>query len=73
MYSVTFVFWWCLAISISGEASKEKNAAGHDWLVVPDFFVIGAMKCGTTSLNKLFFEHPSICSEGVKEVRMPWG
>jgi len=34
---------------------------------VPDIFIIGAQKCGTTSLNNLMFDHPQICSEGVKE------
>lgn len=36
-------------------------------LKVPDFFIIGAMKCGTTSLNRLMFDHPSICNYGEKE------
>ena len=36
-------------------------------LKYPDFFVIGAMKCGTTSLNKLIIEHPELCTTGKKE------
>ena len=36
-------------------------------LTKPDFFLIGAMKCGTTSLHKLLIEHPEICGLGEKE------
>lgn len=34
---------------------------------VPNFFIIGAMKCGTTSLHKLFKDHPEFCGCDVKE------
>ena len=37
------------------------------YLEVPDVFIIGAQKCGTTSLNELLDRHPFICSYGVKE------
>jgi hypothetical protein len=34
---------------------------------VPDFFIIGAPKCGTTALSEYLREHPSICFSHVKE------
>jgi hypothetical protein len=36
-------------------------------LPYPDLFILGAQKCGTTSLNKLLELHSAFCSEGVKE------
>lgn len=33
----------------------------------PDVFMIGAMKCGTTSLHKLFKRHPDWCCVDEKE------
>ena len=36
-------------------------------LPAPDYFIIGAMKCATSSLNALMVTHPEICSEGDKE------
>lgn len=34
---------------------------------VPDFFIIGASKCGTTALSKYLSEHPGICFARTKE------
>lgn len=34
----------------------------------PDFFIIGAAKCGTTSLHKLLLTHDEICNIGTKEL-----
>jgi len=36
-------------------------------LQYPDFFIIGAMKCGTTTLHKLLTDNPKVCGEGEKE------
>ena len=36
--------------------------------VLPDFVIIGAQKCGTTSLYDYLCRHPQICSALVKEV-----
>jgi hypothetical protein len=33
----------------------------------PDFFIIGAPKCGTTALSQYLSEHPQICFSAVKE------
>ena len=42
---------------------------GAEPLQYPDFFIIGAMKCGTTTLHKLLTDNPKICGEGEKENR----
>ena len=52
-------------ISVSRQLSKNK--ASRTAMEYPDFFVIGAMKCATSSLNALIITHPEICSEGDKE------
>ena len=49
--------------SSSSSAGKSTSYA----LDVPDIFIIGAQKSGTTSLNDLLDRHPGICNEGVKE------
>ena len=54
----------CLAAWIGPTFSYDD---GRPFLLRPDIFIIGAMKCGTTSLNRLFFEHPQVCSYGEKE------
>ncbi len=33
----------------------------------PDFFIIGAPKCGTTSLSKYLRSHPNVCMSALKE------
>lgn len=62
---------WSLALSLYFWRSfaKEivKRVATKDLVPYPDLFIIGAQKCGTTSLNNLLFEHKEICSKGVKE------
>lgn len=35
--------------------------------MLPTFVIIGAMKCGTTSLHKYLSEHPEVCMPEVKE------
>lgn len=49
-------------ISLVSSASKATDKVPY-----PDVFVIGAQKCGTTSLIRLLYEHPAICSFGIKE------
>jgi hypothetical protein len=34
---------------------------------IPEIFIIGAAKCGTTSLHELLVNHPDICDSGIKE------
>jgi hypothetical protein len=34
---------------------------------IPDFFIIGAPKCGTTALSEYLGQHPNICFSHVKE------
>jgi hypothetical protein len=41
------------------------KAAGHHRL--PSFFILGAAKCGTTSLHGYFGQHPEICVSDPKE------
>jgi len=57
--------------SSSGPASGGKTVkkAKLQMLKVPDIMLIGAMKCGTTSLHKLMIDHPkkAICGYGEKE------
>lgn len=36
-------------------------------LNVPDIFLIGAGKCGSTTLHEILVEHPEICRSEVKE------
>ncbi|MCA9186973.1 MAG: sulfotransferase domain-containing protein [Pirellulaceae bacterium] len=42
-----------------------RDAAGR---VLPDFLIVGAQKCGTTSLHGQLIQHPLIASSTVKEV-----
>ena len=41
--------------------------ADKKFLPYPDIFIIGAQKCGTTTLNILLQQHSSFCKEGTKE------
>ena len=34
----------------------------------PDFFIVGAPKCGTTAMNNYLSEHPEIFIPDIKEV-----
>lgn len=43
------------------------TVSGVTFLDYPDLFIIGAMKSGTTTLNKLLTDNPLICGEGEKE------
>lgn len=42
---------------------------GTEYLQCPNVFIIGAMKCGTTTLYQLLSDNPHVCSDGEKEVR----
>jgi len=46
-----------------------KGAVQIQTITVPDILLIGAMKCGTTSLHRLLIQHPNdaICGYGEKE------
>ena len=46
---------------------QSVNGTVREVLPYPDFFIIGAMKCGTTTLHHLLTENPRICAEGEKE------
>jgi len=46
---------------------EKKGPGKRDLVPYPSLFIIGAQKCGTTSLNNLLFEHKEICNKGVKE------
>jgi hypothetical protein len=39
-----------------------------DWRVLPDFMIIGAQRCGTTSLFRYLTQHPAILASLPKEV-----
>jgi hypothetical protein len=43
------------------------SSASKQPLPYPDLFIIGAQKCGTTTLNLLLQRHPSFCDQGLKE------
>lgn len=45
----------------------NKSSAGQGRL--PDFFVVGAQKCGTTSLHSYLNSHPGICLPSGKETK----
>lgn len=49
------------------QQASSRASSNYSRLNFPDFFLIGAMKCGTTSLHKLITEHPEICTDGIKE------
>lgn len=49
------------------EEAAEEEVVTIPILSKPHFFLIGAMKCGTTSLHKLLIQHPQICGLGEKE------
>lgn len=62
----------CVEKQETGPAKQESGPAKEDLTKYPDLFIIGAQKCGTTSLNNLLFEHRQICSKGVKEKVSPY-
>ncbi|MBD3241174.1 MAG: hypothetical protein GF331_11360 [Chitinivibrionales bacterium] len=43
------------------------NVRGHGMLRMPDFFIIGAAKSGTTSLHRYLEQHPGVCMAARKE------
>lgn len=50
----------------SVETAFEKHR--HSLRGGPDVFIIGAQKCGTTSLHRLLMNHPSFCPSVYKEI-----
>lgn len=50
-------------------------ASGSRWRCLPYFYLLGAPKCGTTTLNKVMCSHAEIACEGGKESRFwsSWG
>lgn len=55
------IAWRCLVVV----ALFIRHISGRR---VPDFFIIGAAKCGTTSLHTLLNSHKEICDIGIKEL-----
>src|SRR6266566_130247 len=45
------------------------GATGAPHMRVPDFFIVGAPKCGTTSLYRMLRQHPRIFMPDLKEPR----
>ena len=56
-----------LSSAIMGQEQGKYDRRKKDLVPYPDLFIIGAQKCGTTSLNSLLYEHRQICNKGVKE------
>ena len=52
----------CLSLSVTVIA-----VTAPDSLDYPDVFLLGAAKCGTSSLDAMLRQHPDICGRGVKE------
>src|ERR1700733_5877159 len=52
-------------MSTSGEEADSGHAGGR----VPDFFIVGHPKCGTTALYEMLRAHPQIYMPDFKE---PW-
>lgn len=52
---------------VSGDERSGREAAGDARVRKPNFFVIGAMKAGTTSLYQYLRQHPSVFMSTVKE------
>jgi hypothetical protein len=70
----------CCAQNISNDYNEEeiplehsnrlrKHYVLHEHILgsVPQIFIIGSAKCGTTSLHELLLQHPDICHSGTKE------
>lgn len=59
-----------LPVSVSPRAEQPRSSlleSAPDGVRLPDFFVIGAYKSGTTALHQLLRQHPEIFVPGVKE------
>lgn len=56
---------WLMCLLINHMSSVMP--ADKKFLPYPDIFIIGAQKCGTTTLNILLQQHSSFCNEGTKE------
>jgi hypothetical protein len=61
--------------SVAGAVTSEPNGAGAQAAIpasegrVPDFFIVGHEKCGTTALYKILKQHPQIFMPELKEPR----
>jgi hypothetical protein len=53
---------------IGGGSRSIKTTISRRTGILPDFIIIGAQKCGTTSLYQLLVEHPCIYPASTKEV-----
>lgn len=60
---LTYLAYLSVVVTLCAAA---KNKLDLD-LQYPDIFIIGAQKCGTTSLNALLLDHPDFCNGGHKE------
>ena len=59
---MTLLWLVCILCYMGAVAPADKK-----FLPFPDIFIIGAQKCGTTTLNILLQQHSSFCNEGTKE------
>jgi hypothetical protein len=50
------------------DATLQAGGPGPETGTLPNLVVIGAMKCGTTSLHNYLDQHPDIAMSGVKEI-----
>src|SRR5271166_770791 len=53
----------------SGESTSRADGTATEARRVPDFFIIGHQKCGTTALYRMLNPHPQIYMSDVKEPR----
>ncbi len=51
-----------------GVGGASGRAPGHAWGRVPDFFIVGHFKCGTTALYEMLRQHPQIYMPDTKEL-----
>jgi hypothetical protein len=52
---------------MSTSSEEETERRGRDIAVVPDFFIVGHAKCGTTALYEMLRPHPEIFMPELKE------
>jgi hypothetical protein len=45
----------------------RRDGPAFDAVRIPDFFIIGASKCGTTALSEYLRQHPNVCFARTKE------
>jgi hypothetical protein len=54
--------------SITQKLNKGFRRLTSPFRVMPDFFIIGGMRCGTTALYSYLLQHPSIAPAAKKEI-----